>query len=82
MGTVFRSKIGLLGYSHRVVERRVKELYTTEKDVQMKLLIFFNLRFVPMLKTWYTFHKFHNRYGRWIEVPLRTRFSEVHSDGW
>ena len=51
------------------VERRVKELYITPYDVQTQLMIFFNIRLAPMLKTWYTFRKFPNRRGRWIKEP-------------
>ncbi len=70
-GTVFRGRIDSFGCSHRAVERRVKELYITPDDVQTQPMIFFNIRLAPMLKRWYTFHKFLNRRGRWIKEPLR-----------
>ncbi|GAF92064.1 unnamed protein product, partial [marine sediment metagenome] len=60
-GTVFRGRIDIFGCSHRAVERRVKELYITPDDVQTQPMIFFNIRLAPMLKRWYTFHKFRNR---------------------
>jgi hypothetical protein len=49
------------GCSYRSVERRDKELYITGNDVQTQRVIFFNIRFAPMLKTWYTFREFRNR---------------------
>jgi hypothetical protein len=60
-GAVFRGFIDRLGCSHQVAERRVKELYITHNDVQTRRVIFFNIRLALMLKTWYTFRKFHNR---------------------
>jgi len=70
-GTVFRGRIDIFGCSHRAVERRVKELYITARDVQMQLMIFSNIRLAPAVKTWYTFRESPNRSCRWIEVPLR-----------
>jgi hypothetical protein len=32
---------------------------------------FFNILLAPTMKTWYTFHKFRNRLGRWIKEPER-----------
>lgn len=68
-------KIGWFGCSRQVAERRVAKLYITPSDVQTQRLIFFNIRFRGVLKTWYTFRKLRNRLGRWIEEPLRTRFT-------
>jgi hypothetical protein len=68
-------KIGWFGCSCQVAERRVAKLYITRSDVQTQRLNFFNIRFRRVLKTWYTFRKLRNRIGRWIEEPLRTRFT-------
>jgi hypothetical protein len=80
-GTVNHGRIDIFGGSHRLVERRVKELYITPDDVQTQPMFFFNIRFAPMLKTWYTFHKLRNRRGRWIKEPLRGGSPVVLSGG-
>lgn len=65
----------ILGARTRAVERRVKELYITPDDVQTQLMIFSNIALAPMLKTWYTFRKLHNRRGRWIKEPPMRLFT-------
>jgi hypothetical protein len=79
-GGVFRGRTDRFGCSHRVVERRVKELYITRNDVQTQRVNFFNIRLGSVVKTWYTFRKFLNRRGRWIKEPLRSGLP-VHKGG-
>ncbi len=67
--TVFAGGIDWFGARTGAAERRVKELYITPDDVQTQLMIFFNIAFTRMLKTWYTFRKFPNRRGRWNKEP-------------